>query len=202
MKVFISIIYTLSAVWDLSQWWLFNEQCAWMENDTLVMECMSTGLVSNDWYQGSIAVSVEVKATAIGNDSRYWAGLALNADIHGDDKYVQAAITYQIDPYHDWPEPVSVLLATTGRDCCQVYNKVDSGWHTLKVYYDGSGYASVSIDGVGSGTPIILDSYQIELLCIADNPNTPNTGALTRCEWRNLILQKSDSIFVPVIVHN
>ena len=173
-------------IWLALAWYLWQEPCAAVRGDMLVMECQSTGLVSAQEYRGPMTVEVDVKAYPIGATPAYWAGLALNGDVPGDTSYVQAAITQGIEPYTTLDAPHGVKLATTGADCCQVLGSAPSAaWHRLRVTYDGSA-AHVCVNAECSATPWGASSYRIELLCVADNPATPNAGGRTRCEWRDM----------------
>ena len=173
-------------IWLALVWIAITQQCARMDADMLVMECASAGLVSQQEYRGPMTVEVDVKAYPIGATPAYWAGLALNGDVPGDTSYVQAAITQGIEPYTTLDAPHGVKLATTGADCCQVLGSAPSAdWHRLRVAFDGSA-AHICVNAECSATPWQAGSYRIELLCVADNPNTPNAGGRTRCEWEGL----------------
>lgn len=153
------------------------------------MECQSAGLVSTQEYEGAVTVSVDVRAQAVGTSPSYWAGLALNADLKADNTYVQAAITQGIEPFTGLTKPHGVALSTTYNTCCTVLQEAPSdGWHHLSVIYTGR-KATMCVDGQCTTVNWRAQSYQIELLCVADNPGTPNTGALTHCEFKNLVIK-------------
>lgn len=185
--IWIALILTISP-WNLSQWTAHAEQCSSVELDVLIMECQSTGLVSNQRYSGAIHVSVEVQAEPMGTVQNYWAGLALNSDIIADDQYAQIALMQGIEPFNSTNTPSAVVLSTTGKeDCCQVVRGIDQKlWHTLSIDY-AKNSALYTIDGISKSVHVNLgNAYQIELLCVAVNPGTSVPGALTKCKWRNL----------------
>lgn len=186
-RIFLALLLTAPA-WSLADWQPITEQCATVQGDTLIMECQSAGLASAQHYAGSIHVSIEVQAQAVGATPNYWAGLALNSDVVADDRYAEVALTQGIAPFEGLNAPSAVLLSTTGAsNCCQVAGAIDpSVWHTLAIDYS-AGKATYTVDGVSRSVRVKLgSSYQIELLCVAVSPGTSVPGALTRCQWRHL----------------
>jgi len=179
--------------WDLREWQPITQQCAAIAGDTLIMECQSAGLITKQWYdaQQPIHVAVDVQAgPAVGSTTpRYWSGIALNANVAADDRYAEAAVMQGIAPWEDSTEPFGVMLATPADTCCDVLvNAATEDWHHLAVDYAG-GLAVITIDGVRRSTKVALeDKVQVELLCVAVNPGESKPGALSRCQFRNLVI--------------
>lgn len=186
MRLFLALIcaVSLAPAWNLSDWQPVTQQCSRIDADVLRMHCTSAGLASVRRYDltGGLDVSVEVQASALG---RYWAGLALNADVAADNRYAEAAITRGITPFDDLAAPSGVMLADSASTCCVDLGPVDAGWHTLRVQYR-NGRAVVSVDGTAARTRIDLGAdAQIELLCVAVNPGESG-GDTADCQFRNL----------------
>lgn len=186
-RLFLALLLT-APVWDLTAWAPVTQQCSTISGDVLTMECQSAGLASNQRYTGAVHISVEVQAGPIGTTSNYWAGLALNSNVASDDSYAEVALTQGIAPFEGLETPSAVLLSTTGKsNCCQVVGRIDPVlWHTLTIDYS-AGKATYTVDGTARAVRVKLGtSYQVELLCVAVDPGTSVSGALTRCNWRNL----------------
>lgn len=184
--------------WDMADWYLYAEPCATIAGDTLIMRCQSTGLVLNREYTGRLRVSAQVRVTPA-DDGRFWAGLALNGDVAGDDLYAQAALTQGIAPYWTTDSPWGVQLSTPADRCCDWLVPVDlAEWHTLTVEYDGRGHATIGVDGHTVPVAINLGAaYRIELLCVAVDPGESVPGAQATCEWRDLTVAATSPAASP-----
>lgn len=186
--VFLPLVSTPATPWD--SWTAIGPACHRVEADRLVMDCESNALYGPqlDLTRG-VRVSVEV-LVAPGVTGAFWAGLALNADIPGDETYAQAALTQTIAPYWDVQEPSAVHLSTPASRCCDVLGPVDlAEWHTLVVEYL-PGRATYSIDGYRAETLIDLGPVAAPgVLCVAVDPGAVS-DARTHCEWKNLKVER------------
>jgi len=94
-----------------------------------------------------------------------------------------------IAPWEDTIDPFGVMLATPADVCCDVLTSAATeDWHHFAVDY-ANGLAVITIDGVQRSTKVALeDRVQVELLCVAVNPGESKPGALSRCQFRNLVI--------------
>lgn len=197
VRVFIPIVYLLSTIipFNLTEWQAYAEDCSTVIENTLIMECVSTGLLYKTPLDTSkrIEVSVEVKVRAAikSSTNRYWVGLALNSNVISDTNYVEAAITNNIVPY-EYNTPVAALLADSGNPCCistENISNVWDTWHILKIIYENN-TARVIIDEHIFITAIQLQNpTTLELLCVGTNPGEAGNTSIAECHFRNLSIQ-------------
>lgn len=166
-----------------SLWTPYGESCG----QPAAMRCTSAGLVSEP-QSGAISVRATVRVGPA-DDGRFWAGLALNADLHADNRYAQAAITQGIAPY--WDQQASGVTLADGADrCCTVLGSIDPAQpHSLSVAYDGRGRATMCVDGVCDTVKIDLGaSYVVELLCVGVDPGESGSNPVD-CAYTDIAIE-------------
>ena len=169
--------------------WRATEPCVQHTPQAIVMRCESGGYYGPALDLGRGArLSVDVRATSA-DDGRFWAGLALNADIRADDRYAEVAIERGIAPYWGDTRPYGVHLSTPADRCCDRMIEAGDGWHHLEIVYQ-AGRADYAIDGARTSVAIELGPQaSAELLCVAVDPGESKPGAKATCEFANLEIE-------------
>ena len=173
----------------LASSWQALEPCVQHTPSAIVMHCESGGYYGPpfDLWRG-VRLSVDVKMTPA-DDSRGWAGLALNADIRADDRYAEVAVEQGIAPYWGDTQVYGVHLSTPADRCCDRMLEADDGWHHLEIVYR-PGRADYAIDGARTSVAIELGARaSVELLCVATDPGESKPGARATCEFANLVIE-------------
>lgn len=159
MRLFLALICAAS-------WTHTSEPCG----EPSQLYCTSGGMIGAPLH-GAAELRAIIAVTPAA-DGRFWAGIALNGDVAGDDLYAQAAIVNNIIPYREpyapTDGPAGVILANGADHCCTILKHgLDASQpHTLTVSYDGAGLATMCVDGLCDTVHINLGaSYVPELQC-------------------------------------
>jgi hypothetical protein len=171
--------------------WHSLEPCVTHTPAAIVMECQSNGYYGPRMaLDRGVRISADVRVQPA-DDGRFWATIALNADIPADDRYTSAGIQQGIAPYWGDTQPWAVQLSTPADTCCERLKPIDVGeWHHIEVaYHDGR--ATLTVDGTQRTVAIDLGaSAHPELLCVAVDPGETKPGSVAGCEWRNLAIEQ------------
>jgi len=183
----------------LPGWQHVGGACSADTGAAIVQACESGGYYGPPIdLAGGVHVEADVLATPAA-DGRFWAGMALNADIAADNRYAEVAIEQGIAPFWGDMQPYGVQLTTTwGDDCCERLTPIDVGaWHHLSIDY-APGQAIYIIDGVQRAARIDLGPRaSVELLCVAVDPGESRPGNVATCEWRNMEIRQQQPAAPP-----
>ena len=171
--------------------WVALEPCVRHTPAAIVMECQSGGYYGPGMdLERGVRISADVLVTPAA-DGRFWATVALNADIPADDRYTSAGIQQGIAPYWGDTQPYAVQLSTPADTCCERLKPIDVGeWHHIEVAYS-AGRATLTVDGTQRTVAVDLgDTAHPELLCVAVDPGESKPGNHAGCEWRNLAIEQ------------
>jgi len=177
LSLFLPLVITIATLWVP-----FGEHCGNPE----LMRCTSAGLVSQE-YIGALVIDADITVTPA-QDSRFWAGLALNHNIQADDTYIEAVIEHGIAPYNDDTSNYGAILATPADHCCNRLSVIDTTiQHHLHIEYNNPRGIICVDDKCDTVTIDLGTTYQVELLCVGVNPGESGSN-IVGCSFTNIII--------------